>query len=138
MTLKRGRKYTLKFTSFPKYAWDGTEVVDEARFSTNNWSVVTIDPYTGEITARAEGQAVVTASCAGQSFDCVVTVEGGGDGIIYKSHVQNKGTMDWVEDGAVSGTTGQNLRMEALYLDLADESVPGSVEYRSHVQNIGW
>jgi uncharacterized repeat protein (TIGR02543 family) len=58
--------------------------------------------------------------------------------IIYKSHVQKKGTLDWVENGAISGTSGQGLRMEALYIMLQDADYTGSVEYRAYVQKQGW
>ena len=40
----------------------------------------------------------------------------------------------------ISGTTGQSKRMEAIriMLDTDNLAIPGSIEYRSHIQNIGW
>lgn len=60
-------------------------------------------------------------------------------GIEYRTHVQNKGWLDWVSDGEVSGTNKQSLRIEALQIRLtgaiADEY---DIYYRVHVQNKGW
>ena len=56
------------------------------------------------------------------------------EGLHYQAHVQNIGWMDAVNDGEVAGTQGQNLRMEALKIDLDSEEI----QYRAHVQNIGW
>lgn len=59
-------------------------------------------------------------------------------GVTYQSHVQNIGWQNWVSDGAISGTTGQSLRLEASKIGLTN-SVPGMrIKYKAHVQNIGW
>ncbi|MDZ5725241.1 hypothetical protein [Acetobacterium sp. K1/6] len=61
--------------------------------------------------------------------------------IKYQVHVQNKGWMGFVEDGALAGTEGEALRIEAIQISLVDDEgniADGySVEYRGHVQNIG-
>lgn len=61
--------------------------------------------------------------------------------IEYQVHVQNKGWMGFVNDGARAGTAGEGLRIEAIEIALVDdegEVAQGySVEYRGHVQNIG-
>ena len=56
------------------------------------------------------------------------------EGLHYQAHVQNIGWMAAVNDGEVAGTQGQNLRMEALKIDLDSEEI----QYRAHVQNVGW
>ena len=53
-------------------------------------------------------------------------------GLVYSAHVQNIGWQASVSDGAVAGTTGKSLRMEALKI----KGWP--ITYRAHVQNIGW
>ncbi len=58
--------------------------------------------------------------------------------IFYQSQVQTDGWQDEVQDGATSGTVGEYKRMETLKIRLEDQSYKGSVEYRSHVQNLGW
>jgi uncharacterized repeat protein (TIGR02543 family) len=138
ITLKVGRKHELKISTTPKYEWDGTKIADKAVFSSNSTDVVDVGIDTNEITATHVGKTVVTASVAGQTVHWLVNVVDGDETVIYKTHVQKKGTMDWVEDGALSGTTGQGLRMEALYLDLADAEYPGMIEYRTYVQKLGW
>lgn len=57
----------------------------------------------------------------------------------YRTHVQNIGWQNWVGEGALSGTQGRALRLEALQIELSG-SAAGSydVYYRTHVQNIGW
>jgi uncharacterized protein YjdB len=61
--------------------------------------------------------------------------------IKYEVHVQNKGWMDPVEDGALAGTEGEWLRIEAIKISLVDDegNVSGdySVAYKGHVQNQG-
>lgn len=55
----------------------------------------------------------------------------------YRAHVQSIGWQGWTKDGALSGTTGRALRVEALQIQLGN-SLAGSIEYSAHVQNIGW
>ena len=57
-------------------------------------------------------------------------------GISYESYVQNIGWQGKVDNGTVSGTAGQSLRLEALSMHL--ENVDGSVEYRTYQQDAGW
>lgn len=57
--------------------------------------------------------------------------------IKYCTHVQDRGWLGWVTNGATSGTTGQAKRMEALKITLNKKN-KSMIKYRSHVQNIGW
>lgn len=50
----------------------------------------------------------------------------------YTAHVQSVGWQGMVGDGAVAGTTGLGLRLEALRFVF-----PGQ-EARGHVQDLGW
>jgi len=54
----------------------------------------------------------------------------------YRAHVQSIGWQGWVSDGEVAGTTGQSLRLEAMYIDI--ERADNTIDYSTHVQNIGW
>lgn len=57
----------------------------------------------------------------------------------YTGHVQNIGWQSWVRDGAMAGTSGKSLRLEAMNIRLTGELANYyHVEYRTHVQNIGW
>lgn len=56
----------------------------------------------------------------------------------YNAHVRNVGWQSSKYDGAVSGTTGRALAVEAISLSLSDVNLSGSIHYRSHLQNKGW
>lgn len=57
--------------------------------------------------------------------------------MLVRSHVQDKGWLDWVECPRQSGTTGESLRLEAFELQLDD--IPNlGVSYSAHLQDIGW
>lgn len=78
--------------------------------------------------------------------------------IYYRVHAQNFGWMDWAKNGASAGTAGFAYRLEAIQIVLVpkggeapgattkpfvDKNAPApttgpTVNYQSHVQNIGW
>ena len=45
----------------------------------------------------------------------------------YRAHVQSIGWQDWTKDGALSGTTGRALRVEALQIKLGS-ALSGAIE----------
>ena len=83
-----------------------------------------------------------TAGTTGQSrqAECwtarLIGVKGN---IVYRSHVQNRGTMEWRRNNEPSGTTAEGLRLEAIEAKLEGEAANQYyLEYRTHVQDIGW
>jgi len=58
--------------------------------------------------------------------------------ITYSTHVQDYGWLQNVNEGEISGTTGQSKRLEALKINLMNSEFSGSVEYEVHIQDIGW
>ena len=59
--------------------------------------------------------------------------------ILYAAHVSDIGWQNWVRDGEIAGTTGQNKKMEAIQICLTGEKAKYSdIYYRTHVANIGW
>lgn len=53
--------------------------------------------------------------------------------------MQKIGWQDWVSDGALSGTEGQALRLEAIQIKLTGEQAKNyDVYYRVHTQKYGW
>lgn len=62
--------------------------------------------------------------------------------VVYNAHVQNVGWQKKVSDGAIAGTTGKGLGIEALTVSITDfwrdDTLAGSVFYRAHVSGIGW
>jgi uncharacterized protein YjdB len=59
-------------------------------------------------------------------------------GLAYKTHVQNVGWQDWVNDGVQAGTSGKALRVEALNIKLINAPAGMKIKYQTHVQNVGW
>ncbi len=58
--------------------------------------------------------------------------------IEYRTHVQNVGWQSVVADGALSGTEGKSLRLEAIEINSITKNYDLGVKYKTHVQNIGW
>ena len=58
--------------------------------------------------------------------------------IFYKSHVQDVGWQDYARDGAISGTSGRSLRVEALEIKAYNLPEEIKLKYQVHVQDIGW
>ena len=53
--------------------------------------------------------------------------------------MQFLGWQNWVKEGAVSGTTGQHLRLEAIQIELTgDMAKKYDIYYRVHSQFSGW
>lgn len=60
--------------------------------------------------------------------------------VSYQSHVQYKNWMTPVYDSKVSGTVGNNLRIEAVRIGIVNNPLAfsGTLEYQTHSANIGW
>ena len=58
--------------------------------------------------------------------------------VVYQTHIQNIGWQGWQQNGELSGTTGQNLRLEAIEIKNNNNESNVGLEYQTHVQNIGW
>ena len=57
----------------------------------------------------------------------------------YQSHVSNIGWQNAVADGALAGTTGRALNVEAINMSLTGEMANQyDIYYRVHAQNYGW
>lgn len=56
------------------------------------------------------------------------------------AHIQNIGDKSYSAAQSVTlGTTGQSKRLEAFTLSLQNNTdINGSIQYRAHIQNIGW
>ena len=58
--------------------------------------------------------------------------------ISYTTHVQNIGWQKYVSDGAMAGTEGKAYRLEGIKIKLEDQQYDGDIEYRTHIQYLGW
>ena len=58
--------------------------------------------------------------------------------VSYRSYVQSYGWLEWVNNGKLSGKTGEAKRLECIQIKLSNKPVTGNVMYRSYVQGKGW
>lgn len=56
----------------------------------------------------------------------------------YTSHVSNIGWQGSVSNKAISGTTGRNLKVEAIKISLNNMQLAGNIHYSSYVKSKGW
>lgn len=57
--------------------------------------------------------------------------------VSYRTHVQSKGWLDFVEDGEMAGTTGEKKRLEGIEIKVSGNDKVG-IRYTTHVQTYGW
>ena len=55
-----------------------------------------------------------------------------------KHTCKNIGWQGVVKNGEIAGTSGKNLQLEAIKINLSDAALAGNIEYSTHIQNIGW
>lgn len=58
--------------------------------------------------------------------------------VSYQTFVKDQGWQGIRTNGEMSGTTNQNLWIEAMRMQVMNTSLTGNIEYSSHVKNIGW
>jgi hypothetical protein len=59
--------------------------------------------------------------------------------IAYRTHLQDRGWLDWVSDGIESGAAGAGLRVEAIQVRPCNDLPEGlGIVYQAHVQDSGW
>nr|AHF24246.1 calcineurin-like phosphoesterase [uncultured bacterium Contig224] len=59
--------------------------------------------------------------------------------VSYRSGVEGSTSwQDWVENGALSGTTGKGLRMEGMQIKLENAPYEGGIRYQAQLQSDGW
>ena len=59
--------------------------------------------------------------------------------IRYQAHVSGIGWQDYVENGALAGSSNYTNTLEALKMQIACQGdIEGSIEYQAHVSGIGW
>ena len=137
VTLNPGASETLNVSYNPSNTTDSKTV----KWTSSNTKVATVS--NGKIQAVKSGTATITATVGNKTASCKVTVnkvdeEKKEAGVQYRTHVQTIGWQDWKENGALSGTTGQSKRLEAIYIELKDADYSGGIEYQTHIQDIGW
>ena len=86
-----------------------------------------------EVVLVRKGTAGPTNGTDGITYNSIAS---GNPGVRYQAHVQNIGWQNEVTNGAVAGTSGKSLRVEAIHISTM--GIDGGIRYRMHVQNIGW
>jgi len=89
--------------------------------------VIRVSAVSNDGSSQSEYRTVTVAENA---------VSEGVTNINYQSHVQDIGWQSWVSNGAVSGTSGESKRLEAMCIKL--NGLDGGIQYKTHVQDIGW
>ncbi|MGN0301579.1 MAG: L,D-transpeptidase family protein [Anaerotardibacter sp.] len=112
----------------------GSDIVDNENQSQESTDSDSLD------TSSAESQEEVLVALSDEDQDTAEAVINSNS----MAHIQNKGDTKgtFSTDSAGNktytlGTTGQSLRLEALYLSV-DTELSGSIEYKTHIQNVGW
>ncbi len=68
-----------------------------------------------------------------------ITALGGNSGVSYQTHSSNLGWTGFKENGAVSGTEGQGLAVQAVQIQLTGRAAQlYNIYYRVHIANYGW
>jgi hypothetical protein len=114
------------------YVWKrGTTTVGTAK----TYKLVAADsgkPMTVQVTANLDGYNARASAVVSTGAITTPPVPA----VVYSGHVENIGWQTPVANGAIAGTFGRSLRVEALRLSL--QAISGGIECRAHVQNIGW
>ncbi|MHC1684078.1 MAG: Ig-like domain-containing protein [Clostridiaceae bacterium] len=71
-------------------------------------------------------------------FKNIVKADTNDVGVSYQAHVQDIGWQPSVQDGAMAGTEGKDLRLETLKINLTNAPSNAHIKYRAHVESIGW
>ena len=48
--------------------------------------------------------------------------------------MQNIGWQGVVKNGEIAGTSGKNLQLEAIKINLSDAALAGNIEYSTHIK----
>ena len=110
------------------------------KWTSSNEKIAKVDEN-GNITAISKGTAKITVTSLDNPnvLKAVnVTVGANISSISYRTHVQDIGWQDYVQNGDISGTSGRSLRLEGIKIKLSSNKYTGDVTYRTHVQDIGW
>ena len=135
ITLSKGTSETLQATINPSDTTDDKKLV----WTSSNPDVATVDED-GKVTSLSLGETIITVETSnGKKAECKVTVVKQTPKVEYQTHIENIGWQGWKTDGEMSGTSGQSKRLEAIQIQLKNNSsYKGAIQYQTHIENIGW
>lgn len=136
--MKKKKIELLKALAFPVSAWFvlavGTTVVQAEEQSS--------EPQTSDVisvseNAKEELQSVSEVNAVEENVNSISTQTN--EELSYSTHVQDQGWQAEKSDGETSGTVGSSKRLEAISIQLDNQSdYSGDIEYQTHVQDVGW
>lgn len=95
-----------------------------------------VESLSFSVATPATEKTVTTYSDGSTTVTAPRTLSGG---VEYEAHVQNIGWQGKRSNGAMAGTSGRALRVEAVRMRLTGELADRyDLYYRAHVQNLGW
>lgn len=106
-------------------------------YQVSNPAIVSVDE-SGKVIGLSLGEAEITVSSQDGTATSTVKITVIKPSVIYQTHVQSVGWQSDVTDGAISGTQGKSLRLEAIKIKLTDTTYSGQINYQVHIQGIGW
>jgi len=149
LNLKKGTTETLVAIISPSNTTQNKAIT----WNSSNSNIAIVNSN-GVVTAKNAGTAVISARTVnGKIATCVVTVQNVSTlvnptpekpvkkkvpNVLYRTHVQNIGWQNYVENGKMAGTSGKSLRLEGCNIKLANNEYGGGIRYQTHIQNIGW
>jgi len=136
---------TIPATSYT-YTATAIKPVPTVKFTDGNSTVKTLKSGTdytvtySKTTNPTNGGAQVIVKGTGNFTGSVTkTFSIKGAAITYSTYVQNIGKMSAVNNGNMGGTVGQGLRVEALKINLINNTgISGNIVYQTQIQDIGW
>ena len=135
---KRLEAIEIKLTGVAADLYDVYYRVHAQNFGWMDWAKNGESAGTAGFSYRLEAIQIVLVAKGGVAPGETVChfVNAADPGVVYTSYVQDYAWMAPVENGALSGTSGESKRLEALNMTLAN--VNGGIEYSAHVQDYGW
>ena len=56
----------------------------------------------------------------------------------YSSYVESTGWQPFVNDGELSGTSGESKKLESIKIEVNKKTITGTVSYSTHISGSGW
>ena len=150
-TSTKSIKVTVKENAKPVITASDIELEENGQL-THNYSAT--DTEDGDLTNKVTIDTSKVNTTKAGIYDCIYSVKDNynqetkktvkvyvlstGPSIRYTTQVQDYGWLRTSENGQMSGTSGESKRLEAIKIQLVHMNYEGSVEYRTHIQDIGW
>ncbi len=136
---------------------DGTVIISESRYNKENFYLTTMKKDSSDFMKSRTFQGYIyilpedvtitnpiddsAGTSDGDSNNGADTSQENGTvpdvDVTYRTHVQNYGWQRWVNNGKMSGTSGESKRLEGINIKVSGNENLG-IQYTTHVQTYGW